>query len=68
MITTRLHVYGDDDRTYETGVKAGLSEKALETFVYAAYELVLDVVIDEDTGEAVATHLNGVALTAPVKI
>lgn len=48
---TKLFVHGCKETNYEVGQELGLSDEALKTFAYAAYEVELQVEVNLDTGE-----------------
>jgi hypothetical protein len=68
VIKTKVYLYGNEDRMFELGHKLKLSEKALEQFNFCCFEVFLDIEVDENTGEAWATHFEGVELKAKVKV
>lgn len=43
-----MYLHGSKESNYEKGVQLGLSDKALENFVYALYEVKFDVNVDKD--------------------
>lgn len=56
-ITTYLH--GSKEDNYSNGKEAGLSEKALEYFMYANYEVKIDLEVDEKTGASKIVAVDG---------
>lgn len=49
-ITVYLH--SSKESNYETGKQAGLEGDALEYFMYACYEVKVDLDVDKKTGQA----------------
>jgi hypothetical protein len=66
-IYTKLYSHSQKDTLCEKGEELGLSEKAMEKFVYTLYEVVFDVEINRETGEVMITSVNGMELREPVK-
>ena len=58
MITT-AYLHSSKDANYEKGQELGLSEKALKLFMFALYEVELEVDVNEETGEATILKVNG---------
>lgn len=54
-----MYLHGDKSSNIEAGVREGLTEKALETFAYALYEVQLTCDVDTETGECRITHVDG---------
>ena len=70
-VRTYIYLHGDDGANYcqgtdELEMEPG-SEQVLE-FSRTAYEIILHLVVDLDTGKAVCTHLQGMPLVKPVAI
>jgi hypothetical protein len=68
MIESVIYLHGSKERNYETAIELGLSEHVGQIFAYTCYEVAVKLEIDESTGEAMATHFNGVKLEYPVKV
>ena len=68
FIETNFYVHSDKESGYEIGKELGLEGDALREFCYTGYEVTFKIVVDRKTGLSKATHVNGVALTEPVKI
>ena len=64
---TKFYTHSSKESNYEQGEELGLSESSLAKFVYAGYELTIDIEVEEN-GEAYATHFEGVELPRKVKI
>jgi len=56
-----MYLHGSKEFNYDLGEELGLSEKQMENFKYALYEVELDVEIDEE-GNATILKVDGVAL------
>jgi len=54
-----MYLHSSKDSNNELGEKLGLSEKAMEVFKYALYEVEFDVEIDEENGEVTILAVNG---------
>ena len=67
-IRTNLYLHTNKEGMYEMGGEIGLEGPAQDDFRYVGYEVDVRIVVDEDTGEALATHLNGSKLEKPVKV
>lgn len=67
MLKTKLYCHSNKESMYDKGEELGLSDEALDNFIYTMYEVEFDVEIDE-SGNAYATHLNGVKLERPVEL
>ena len=71
-VAIKLYVHRDKDSNWSKLEEdpvlrdAELSEKAMETFVYAGYEVELDCVVNVKTGEVMIHKVGGVALESPV--
>ena len=57
MITLYAHI--DKESAIDAGRKAGLEGKALETFKFAGYEHKLEYLVNEETGEAIISKIDG---------
>ena len=66
MITAKMYLNRSKDSNWETGRELGLSEEAMKKFVYALYEVELDVLIDEVNGAVSILKVNGMDLVEPV--
>ena len=58
MITT-MYLHNDKESNYDKGEELGLSEKAMELFKYALYEVSLEIEIDELTGRYEILKVDG---------
>lgn len=56
-ITTYLH--GSKEDNYDLGQRSGLKGKALDYFMYANYEVKVDLDVDEKTGKAKIVAVDG---------
>ncbi len=56
-VTTYLHASKECMR--DVGESAGLTEKALELFIFALYEVRCELEVDSDTGLAAIVSVNG---------
>ena len=56
---TKMYLHGDKGSNWETGEDLGLTDKALENFGYALYEVCFDVDIDEQTGFVTILKVDG---------
>jgi hypothetical protein len=43
-----MYVHGDKETSWQTGKDIGLSEPAADRFMYALYELTVEMSVDED--------------------
>jgi hypothetical protein len=68
MIETTIYLHHSKEYNCDTAAEIGLSDKALETFVYTCYEVSVKIQINPETGEAEATHFQGVKLEHPVAV
>ncbi len=59
-ITAYLH--SNKETMYDLGKKAGLEGQALEYFMYALYEVRVDLMVDEDTGDATIHRVDDMEL------
>jgi len=66
-IKTKMHLHRSKDDNWYKAEELELSDEAASNFCYCCYEVELDIEIDEH-GDTVATAINGVALTRPVKV
>lgn len=53
-----VYVHCDKETMYEKGQSLGLTGQALDKFMYACYEVKLDLEVDEKTGLARITHVD----------
>lgn len=68
VIDYTFYSHTDKDSNWEQARELGLSEKASRQFVYCGYEISFKGSLNTETGEFLATHVNGVALTAPTPL
>lgn len=68
MVKTIIYLHSDKDRNYDLAREIGLSEDTIRTFAYTCYEVRVTVEVNPETGEAKATHFNGVKLEHPVEV
>lgn len=68
FIETTLYLHGSKESNYDTANELGLKDEAAKTFAYTGYEVAFTIVVDRRTGKAVATHVNGVALSQELEI
>lgn len=66
-LKAKFYTHSSKDSNYEYGEELGLKGETLDSWRYTGYEVEFDIEISKD-GSTVATHVNGVALTTPVKI
>ena len=52
MAKVTVYLGSHKDEMYSTGAELGLSEKALEAFMYFLYEVKFETTVNEKTGEA----------------
>ncbi len=60
-ITAYLH--SNKEAMYELGKESGLKGEALEYFMYALYEVRVDLEVDEETGKATIDKVDGISLS-----
>lgn len=65
---TTMYLHGSKEDNTDLGLELGLKGEALSHFVYAMYEVKLDVMVNPKTGEVRCTHLNDVKLTQHVEV
>lgn len=66
--TVSYFLHGEKENNWSKGEEIGLSEEAIrDVFRGCCYEIELTLQVSEN-GTAVATHLDGVALTTPVPV
>jgi hypothetical protein len=63
MKITTIYLHSEKDSMIHEAKEIGLTDAALRYFKYTASEVAIRIEIDEDTGKAMATHFNDVALT-----
>lgn len=51
MMKTIIYLHSSKESNLDLGEELGLSEKALEQFKYACYEVGIEVEVNEETGE-----------------
>lgn len=59
---TKIYLHGDKEDNHENGKKLGLQGKALEEFLYACYEVELELEVDTETGGYTIISVDGMAL------
>jgi hypothetical protein len=50
-ITTHLYLHGEKETNHHKGREVGLTGDALDSFMYALYEVNFKLSVDPDTGE-----------------
>ena len=65
-IFVELYTHASKENLWEKGEELGLSEKALEKFCYALYEVKFSTVVDRETGKVMIHSVNGMELREPV--
>jgi hypothetical protein len=55
----KIYLHGSKESMRYEGEKLGLSEEALEKFMYCCYEVALDVLTDMETGESEIVGVDG---------
>jgi hypothetical protein len=68
MVETTIYLHSSKESNYHQAKELMLSKEDAYKFAYVCYEVGIRIKFDEETGEAVATHLNGVELKEPVKV
>lgn len=66
-LKTKFYSHSSRDDNYNQAERLGLTSAQADNFRSTGYEIEFDIEIDE-SGTAIATHVNGVALVTPVKI
>lgn len=66
-IRAKLYSHSSKDSNADKGDELGLSDKAMEKFCYALYEVEFDVEINRETGKVMITAVNGMELREPVE-
>ena len=66
-VKRKYHLRSERETNYGIAQECGLSKEAVSIFRDCCYEITLDIEIYE-SGAVSATHLNGVALTIPVRV
>lgn len=59
LIKTKMYLHNTKESNYQQGEELGLSEKAMENFKYALYEVEFVVEINEDSGEVEIIAVDG---------
>lgn len=59
---TKMYLHSSKDSNNEIGEELGLSEKAMEGFKYALYDVEFEVDVNEDDGEVTILKVDGKAL------
>lgn len=62
-IKTTIYLHADKESNYEQGEELGLTGEALNYFMYACYEVGIDVEVDKETGETIIVGVDGRTLT-----
>ena len=62
MLTTTIYLHNDKDSMWEEGERLGLKDEALRMFRHACSEVKLTLAVDEKTGVAEITAVDGRAL------
>ncbi len=68
VIEKTIYFHRSKEDNYDLAGEIGLDEKLMDDFKYMGSEITITVWINKDTGETWATHLNGMPLTAKVRI
>lgn len=58
-VTTTIHLHSNKDSNYDTGRELGLTGKALDMFLFAAYEVALELRVNTATGAAEIMKVDG---------
>jgi hypothetical protein len=61
------YLHNDKDMNFEKAEELGLSEQALDKFIYSLYEVEFNMEVDTKTGESWIVGVNNVKLEKPVK-
>ena len=56
---TKMYAHGNKESNLEGGINLGLTGNALNTFMYALYEVEFEVDVDECTGNVTILKVNG---------
>ncbi len=67
MKTAKIYLHGTKEGMWEQGEELGLTKSQLQNFIYTGYEVEINIEID-NTGQAWATHVQGVKLERKVKV
>lgn len=62
----RVYLHSSKESMYDAGKKAGLSDKALEQFMYACYEVEVTLDVNEEDGHAKIVAVDNRRLELPV--
>lgn len=62
ILKTKMFLHSDKDTNRDMGEKLGLSDEALGRFIYACYEVEVDLEVNEQTGEARIVAVDGRAV------
>lgn len=54
-----MYLHGSKEDNWDKGEEIGLSEKALDKFKYALYEVEFEIEVNEETGESTILKVNG---------
>jgi len=68
IVKTKLYLHSSKESMADNGDELGLEGEAMDRFIYTFYEVVFDVEVDTETGEAYATALEGMPLKEKVPI
>jgi hypothetical protein len=66
-IKAKIYLHGTKEDMWDQGEELKLTKSQLQEFIYTGYEVGIDIEVD-NTGQAWATHLQGVKLERKVKI
>lgn len=61
--TVEVYIHGNKERMWETGEQLGLKGEALSMFSHACDEFELELEVNEVTGEAKVTKIDGRKVT-----
>ena len=68
IIQKVIYFHRDKETNFDIQEELGMNDKAMETFMYTGSEIGVLIEVNKETGEAWATHLEGVELKEPVRI
>lgn len=57
--TTAIYVHSTKESMLDLGESLGLKGEALQMFKYTAYEVALEIEVDEQTGRSVIVKVDG---------
>lgn len=58
-VTTTIYLHSSKDSNYNKGRTLGLTGKALDMFLFAGYEVALELKVDTETGAAEIMKVDG---------